>query len=387
MGSSCSLLEKSDEGPLVHQIQVNGAPVTDDAVATPVIIGILKLQEAMGTLPPRDKSQQQQHHHSQSQQSLTLCGRGEDVVLSTAMQTSNSLTVVDLATRAPKRGSNQLRSPLQADPRNAFVDNPLRAATAQKSSSTREFTVPTYAQQRHSLTSPEVTLMANHHNCCTLVSCVAVSSSLESGHADLFDATSLVAAGTHQTSDTLLSSQAQNSAHPWATEYGGFSVHRESSSGHPPQGGWPRRPIRRHIARRRRDAPDQRHVTFFSSAESAHPWATEYGGFSVHRESSSGHPPQGGRGSRTHSMVSALPEPSLDGFFVAVSGSPTSLIRASDIRDESRLPLFQEVTRSASLKSNLRRSAAASSAWGSVTSDAGNCAVQPALDLATFRKN
>ncbi|CUG86456.1 Hypothetical protein, putative, partial [Bodo saltans] len=131
MGSSCSRSEKNidqDEGTLVHQIQVNGgAPVTnnDVVITTPVIIGILKLQDTMGTLPPRDKSQQQQHHQ-QSQQSRTQCGRGEDVVLITAMQTADSLTMVELATYTPKKVSNPLRSPQKADPRNTFGSNPLR---------------------------------------------------------------------------------------------------------------------------------------------------------------------------------------------------------------------------------------------------------------------
>ncbi|CUG91140.1 Hypothetical protein, putative [Bodo saltans] len=248
-----------------------------------------------------------------------------------AMQTTDTLTMVDLATHAPKRAppphnaSNPLQSPSKADPWNAAIGNASRTATSQKPTPSRDLTVP--VQPRQSSTSPAVTPRANNHHNFTLASSVAESSVLESHHADLFDASSLVAAGPRMTGDTL-SSQAQNGNHLWATEYGGFSVQGESSSMHLQIGGQ--------------------------------------------------------RGPRAHSTGGGLPEPSLDGFFVGRSGSPTSPSRVSDIRDESRLPLFPESTRSAaSLKSNLRRSVAASSVWGSMTSDAGNCGV--ALDLATFR--
>jgi hypothetical protein len=156
----------------------------------------------------------------------------------------------------------------------------------------------------------------------TLASSVAESSVLDSHHADLFDASTLTHAGPLMSGDMLVSAQVQRNP-LWATDNAGVSFQGGSSSTHHPG----------HEQRRRR---------VLSSGE---------------------------------------PDPSLDGFF-ADRTSPT----LSDVREESRLPLFPESARSVtSLKSNFRRSVATSSVWGSVASDAGNGGCVQSLDLATFR--
>lgn len=298
MGSSCSQSAHDDDDDSID----NTAKIVTDSNTPAAIISILKLQQ-----------QRLQQQHQQAQQPTT---RQTATVVPTSMQGPDTLTMVDLATLAPKRAPAGAANPLATPSRASAANTPQ---TLPSDGNTISVAIPSVE-----VCAAAISPRANSHH-HTFASSVA-DSHLESHYADLFGGSSLIPAGPRSTGETL------------------------------------------------------------SLVPGNHLWATDHVGFAERCGGSSSTIPLPFRGDRVHSTAGGAPEPSLDGFLAdrTAGGSPTESSYTSEHKHHGH---GQESGRSiASLKSHLRHSVAASSVWGSVSSDVGNGAVQAqALDLATFR--